>query len=68
MLPYKGGHHNEKPENHNEEWPLLAPTRESPCAAMKTQCSQKKKKKNKTQIRELINIFILIIHNKYYDS
>ena len=42
VLRNKGGHHNEKPEHHNEEWPPLAATRESPRAAMKTQHSQNK--------------------------
>ena len=41
VLRNKRSHRNEKPAHRNEEWPLLAATRESPNAAMKTQCSQK---------------------------
>ena len=41
MLHNKRSHHNEKPAHHNKELPLLATTRESPRAAMKTQCSHK---------------------------
>ena len=41
VLHNKRGHHNEKPAHHHKDWPPLATTRESPCAAMKTQCSQK---------------------------
>ena len=40
MLHNKRSHCNEKPMHHNEEYPLLATTRESSCAATKTQCSQ----------------------------
>ena len=36
---------NEKPAHGNEEWPLLAATRESLCAATKSQHSQKNKNK-----------------------
>ena len=40
-------HSNEKPAHGNEEQPPLAETlRESPQAAMRTQCSQKKKEKS----------------------
>ena len=45
MLHNKRSHRNEKPAYHNEEWPPPTTTRESPHAAMKTQHSQKKKKK-----------------------
>ena len=41
MLCNKRSHRNEKPVHHNEEWSLLAATRESPRAATKTQHSQK---------------------------
>ena len=41
MLCNKRSHHNEKPAHRNEEQPLLTTARESPCAATKTQCSQK---------------------------
>ncbi|XP_054942747.1 cation channel sperm-associated protein 3 isoform X2 [Physeter macrocephalus] len=37
------GHCNEKPVHCNEESPLLTATRESPCTAMKTRRSQKRK-------------------------
>ena len=36
----KRSHHNEKPVHHNEEWPPLAATRESPRTATKTQHGQ----------------------------
>ena len=39
MLPHKKTHHSEKPPDYKEEQPLLAATRESPRAAMKTQHS-----------------------------
>ena len=42
-------HRNKKPVHHNEEWPLLTTTRQSPRAATKTQCSQKNPQKTKTQ-------------------
>ena len=42
VLHNKRSHHNKKPAHHNEEQPPLATTRESPCAATKTQCSQNK--------------------------
>ena len=41
VLHNNRSHHYEKPVHHNEKQPLLATTRESPRAAMKTQCSQK---------------------------
>ena len=41
VLRNKRSHHNEKPVHRNEEQHLLATTRKSPCAAMKTQRSQK---------------------------
>ena len=45
---HKKSHWNEKPSfSRNEEWPLLAATRESPCKAMKTQHSPKNKQTNK---------------------
>ena len=44
VLHNKGSHRNEKPAHHNEEKPPLTTSRESPHAATKTQCSQKKKK------------------------
>ena len=40
----KRGCDSEKPAHHNEEWPPLATTRESPRTETKTQHSQKKKK------------------------
>ena len=43
MLHNKRSYRNEKPVHHNEEKPPLTTTRESPCAAMKTQCRQKNK-------------------------
>ena len=43
MLYNKRSHRNEKPVQHNEEYPPLAATRESPHTAMKTQHSQKNK-------------------------
>ena len=42
VLHNKRSHCNEKPTHRSEEWPPLAATRESPCAAMKTQRSQNK--------------------------
>ena len=36
VLRNKRSHRNEKPTHRNEEEPLLAATRESPCAATKT--------------------------------
>ena len=41
VLRNKRSHDNEKPTHHNEEYPSLATTRESPCAATKTEHSQK---------------------------
>ena len=41
VLRNKRSHHNEKPAHHNEEWPLLTTTKESPCTATKTQHSTK---------------------------
>ena len=48
VLRNKRSHCNEKTAHHNEEQPQLTATRESPCAATKTQCVQKKKKSKKT--------------------
>ena len=42
VLHNKRSHLSEKPTHRNEEQPLLGTTRESPLAATKTQCSQKK--------------------------
>ena len=50
VLRNKRSHRNEKPAHRNEEWLPLDATRESPCAATKTQCSQK-----------LINQFFFIL-------
>ena len=41
VLRNKRSRNSEKPAHHNEESPLLAASRESPRAAMKTQCSPK---------------------------
>ena len=41
VLHNERSHRNEKPPHCNEEWPPLTATRESPCAATKTQHSQK---------------------------
>ena len=48
MLHNKRGHDSERPAHRDEEWPLLATTRESPRTETKTQHSQK-------QINKLIN-------------
>ena len=37
----KRSHRSDRPVHLNQEWPLLTSTRESPPAAMKTQCNQK---------------------------
>ena len=47
VLRNKRSHRNEKPVHRNQEQSPLATTRESPRAATKTQCSQKKKKRIK---------------------
>ena len=39
VLCNKRSHDNERPAHRNEEWPPLAATRESPCAATQTQYS-----------------------------
>ena len=41
VLRSKRSHRNEKPAHRNKEWPPLTAARESPRAAVKTQCSQK---------------------------
>ena len=41
VLHNGGGQCSGKTAHCNEEWPLPAATRESPCAAAKAQCSQK---------------------------
>ena len=41
VLHDKRSHRNEKPVHRNKEEPPLTATRESLCAATKTQCSQK---------------------------
>ena len=46
-------HHNEKNMHRNEEQPWLAATRESPCTATETQCSQKLKLKLKNKKKTL---------------
>ena len=40
--PHERSHHSEKPTHRNKRQPPLAETRESPCAARKTLCDQKK--------------------------
>ena len=45
MHPRAHALQQEKPTHHNEEWPPLTTTRESPHAATKTQCSQKERNK-----------------------
>ena len=45
VLRSKRGHRSEKSVHRSEEWPPLASAGESPRAAVKTQCSQKKEKK-----------------------
>ena len=47
VLHNKRGCDSERPAHHDEEWPPLAATRESPRTEMKTQHSQKKKKTHK---------------------
>ena len=64
MLRNRRSHGNEKPVHQNEKQPPLVATRESPCVATKTQCSQKlinkfiKKIKQKKQnyLRQLFKI------------
>ena len=46
VLRNKRGRDGERPAHRDEEWPPLAATRESPRTEMKTQRSQKKKKKD----------------------
>ena len=41
VLHNKRGRDSERPAHRDEEWPLLATTRESPCTETKTQHSQK---------------------------
>ena len=41
MLRNVRGHHNEKPAHQDEEWPPLTTSGRGPCAAMRTQHSQK---------------------------
>ena len=41
VLCNKRGRDSERPAHRDEEWPLLATTRESPCTEMKTQHSYK---------------------------
>ena len=41
-VPQQGGHHAERPTSHEEEELLLTTTRESPCMAMRAQCTQNK--------------------------
>ena len=54
-------HSNEKPAHGNEEQPPLAETlRESPQAAMKTQCSQKKKRKVGEEVDIRISYTLLV--------
>ena len=48
VLRKERSHQNEEPSHRNEEQPPLAATRESPCAATKTQCRPKKKKKKRS--------------------
>ena len=43
---HERSHHSEKPTHRDKEQPPLAETRESPCAARKTLCDQKKKCKS----------------------
>ena len=45
MLSNDRGHHSEKPVRCDEEWPLLATTRESSFKAVETRNNGKKKKK-----------------------
>ena len=58
----------EKPRNHNKQQPPLAATRESPCAAKKTQCQNKqrpqpkinkfkKKKRKKNNVEPPLTVF-----------
>ena len=42
------GRDSERPAHRDEEWPPLAPTRESPCTETKTQHSQKERKKERS--------------------
>ena len=44
VLRNKRSHQNKKPAHQDQEWPLLAATRESLRPAMKAQCSQNKLK------------------------
>ena len=55
MLRNKRGRDSKRPAHHDEEWPPLATTRESPRTETKTQHSQKKikKKKNKKKLPRL---------------
>ena len=56
VLCNKRGRNSERPMHRDEEWPLLATTRESPRTETKTQHSHKKKKKllkkNKQKIED----------------
>ena len=51
--------HNKRSHRNNKEQPLLTATRESPCTATKTQCSQK-------QINKINKFFKKRIFNSYF--
>ena len=57
VLHNKRSHLNEKPVHRNKEQPPLTATRESPHAATKTQCSQKRKLKKKKCIAFFFKLF-----------
>ena len=54
MLRNKRGRDNERPAHHDEEWPPLAATRESPRTETETQHSHKKKEKKKKYISQIL--------------
>ena len=58
MLCNKRSPHNEKSTNPNEEWPLLATTRESPDAVTNTQHNEKQIKKKLSVMDEYITVYL----------
>ena len=65
LLDNVRSHCNEKPGHCNEEQPLLSTTRESPCTAMKTQWSQKKKKNHLKKTKN-IKVFWTSQYNQLF--
>ena len=66
VLRNKRGHDSDRPVHHDEEWPPLSTTRESPSTEMKTQHSQKERKKERKFKKKTCQVLTTFWENVFH--